>query len=140
MKSPHSPPEFRESKSQEKRMFEHTRPRNELGQMENRCPGTRNEGRSSSNHLESILRLKTNHKSQKIPKTHKITEFPSLLSRDTGAVCRSEGYPRTGYFTPGCVRGMDLAREPVVLSRRRRRRCPPARLLVDGLPSFANGV
>ena len=33
---------------------------------------------------------------------------------------RSEGYPRTGYVTPGCVRGRHLAREPTVLSRRRR--------------------
>ena len=40
---------------------------------------------------------------------------------------RSEGYPRTGYVTPGCVRGRHLAREPVVLSRRRRRHLAKSR-------------
>ena len=40
---------------------------------------------------------------------------------------RSEGYPQTGYFTPGCVRTRHLAMEPVVMSRRRRRRRPTAR-------------
>ena len=87
MKSLHPPPEFRESKSQTKRMFEHTRPQNEPGQMENRCPGIRNDGRSSRNHLESILKPRTNKKSQQKPENPKIEEFSSLLSRDTGAVC-----------------------------------------------------
>ena len=47
------------------RLFEHTRPRNEPGQTENRCPGIRNDSRSSRNHLESIVRPKNNNKKQK---------------------------------------------------------------------------
>ena len=37
---------------------------------------------------------------------------------------RSEGFPGTGYFTPGCGRGRDLDGTLVVMSRRRRRPHP----------------
>ena len=41
------------------RIFEHPRPRNEPGKTKPRSPGIRNDGRSSRNSLESILRPKT---------------------------------------------------------------------------------
>ena len=47
------------------RIFEHPRPRNEPGKTKPRSPGIRNDGRSSRNSLESILRPKTPFKNSK---------------------------------------------------------------------------
>ena len=66
------------------RIFEHPRPRNEPGKTKPRSPGIRNDGRSSRNSLESILRPKTPFKNfkkkPKIPeKTKKKTGNPITL-------------------------------------------------------------
>ena len=54
-------------------------------------------------------------------------QVPSLLSPAGGymVIIGVRGYPEWGYFTPGCGRGKDLDRTPVVMSRRRRRRRRP---------------
>ena len=49
------------------RIFEHPRPRNEPGKTKPRSPGIRNDGRSSRNSLESILKPKNPLKKFKKP-------------------------------------------------------------------------
>ena len=47
-------------------MFEHTRPRNELGKAVLDNSGTQDDGRSSRNHLEFVLKPKIQVKNKKI--------------------------------------------------------------------------
>ena len=58
------------------RVFKHTRPRNETGKTKPGLPGTQDDGRSSRNSLEEVLKPKTKFKITKIPKIPKIREFP----------------------------------------------------------------
>ena len=57
-------------------IFEHTRPRNGPGKTKLGLPGTQNDGRSSRNSLESVLKPKTKLKIAKTSKIPKIQEFP----------------------------------------------------------------
>merc|ERR1712185_570442 len=64
-------------------IFEHPRPRNEPGKTKPRSPGIRNDGRSSRNSLESILKPKTplkKSKPRKSPKKFKKTRKSHYLA------------------------------------------------------------